>query len=209
MHTTRERILAHLKRSPGASVETLAREIDLASMTIRQHLTKMVGEGLVRAEAERRPTSRPAYVYSLTSAGEEQFPKAYDRLAAALLDEVSTLDPQDLVGLSSKERRVTLYERAARRAAEVHRSSLDQMEGAERIEAAAAILAGESGFAELERNGADLQIREYNCVFQRVASEHADICTFHTEYIHQLVGTPVALESCQCDGASACTFRIE
>ena len=208
MHNTREGMLSHLKRSPGASVEALAQRLDLAPMTIRQHLTKLAGEGLVRAETERRPTGRPAHVYFLTPAGEAWFPKAYDRLAALLLDELATLEPRDLAGVSAPDRRAALYEGIARRAAETHRTELERMHGRERLVAAVAILTAESGFTELEETSSGWNVREYNCVYRAVAEAHTDLCTFHTAYIGALVGAPVELDGCQCDGANACCFRI-
>ena len=208
MHATRERILAHLKRQPRASVGALAESLDLASMTVRQHLTKMSGDGLVEAQAERRPTGRPAHVYSLTPKGEDRFPKAYDRLAKLLLEEVTALDPEEIVGLSPEQRRALLFRRSAQRAAEPHRAELERLQGRPRLEAAAAIMRGESGFTELEDSSAGVLVREYNCVYKRVAEEHNDVCIFHTEYVSLLVGAPVELEGCQCDGANACTFRV-
>lgn len=82
------------------------------------------------------------------------------------------------------------------------------MQGRERVEAATAVLRAESGFTEVEETGTGLAVREYNCVYQRVAEGHDEVCVFHTEYVSQLVGAPVELESCQCQGANACRFRI-
>ncbi len=65
----------------------------------------------------------------------------------------------------------------------------------ERAEAAVAILRDESGFAELRRTSGGLEVREHNCVFQRVAEGLEEICTFHTEYVSKLMGAPVALEA--------------
>lgn len=208
MHSTRERILAHLKREPAASVDVLSHALELAPMTIRQQLAKMTSDGLIEAESERRPTGRPAHVYSLTSKGDERFPKAYDRLAAILLEEITVLEPGDLEGLSPAGRRAMLFQRIAVRAAAPHRADLERLSGRERAEAATAILQSESGFTELEVTNAGVEIREYNCVYQRVAEGHNDVCAFHTEYVSQLVGTSVVLDGCQCEGANACRFVV-
>ncbi|MEE9276991.1 MAG: winged helix-turn-helix transcriptional regulator [Dehalococcoidia bacterium] len=208
MHSSRERILAHLKRDPGSSVETLAQTLDLAPMTIRQHLANMAAEGLLEAETQRRPTGRPAYVYSLTAKGKEWFPKAYDRLAAVLLEDATSAEAEDLSGLPPDERQARFFRRIAARAADAHRAQLDGLHGQERVEAVVAILRDESGFTELTLNGNSAEILEYNCVYQRVAEGHNEVCTFHTEYVSQLVAAPVELEACQCNGATACRFRI-
>ena len=41
MHSTKNEILALLKRSDGASVEELSTALGFASMTVRQHLTAL------------------------------------------------------------------------------------------------------------------------------------------------------------------------
>lgn len=205
MHSTRERILHHLKRHPGAGVESLAQTLGLAPMTIRQQLAKMAADGLVHATAERRPTGRPAHAYHLTAQGEDRFPKAYDRLANLLLDEVMAVDGQ--AAWATPAGRADMFRRLARRAAGPHLADLERLDEGERAQATVTILRDESGFAELEHTSSGLEIREYNCVFQRLVEGHADVCLFHTEYIGNLLGRPVELDGCQCDGAIACRFR--
>ena len=208
MHSTRERILAHLRRQPGQGVEALAGVIGLAPMTIRQHLDKMMADSLIEAQTERRPIGRPAHVYFLTSQGEERFPRAYDRLAELLLEELSTVGERTQVsGVAVAGRREQLLQRIARRAADPHLKGLEGLGRTERWQAVTEILRQESGFTELEECGAGYELREYNCVYQRVAESHNDVCTFHTQYVSELVGQVVELVSCKCSGADVCGFR--
>lgn len=208
MHSTRERILHHLKREPGASVDTLAQSLDLAPMTIRQHLSRLVGDGLVEVTTERRPTGRPAHVYTLTPESDGRFPKAYDRLAHLLLEEMESAqgEPTDWSTPAGRRR---AFQRLAERAAAPHLPQLADLPWTERAERAVNILRDESGFAELNRTSGGLEVREYNCVFQRVAEGHEEVCGFHTAYVSALLGAPVSLDACQCDGANACRFRVE
>lgn len=208
MLTSRERILAHLKRSPGAGVDALTKALGLAPMTIRQHLARMDGEGLVEATSERRPTGRPAHVFHLTAKGDDQFPKAYDRLASLLIDELAELDPAVLAGLSTPDRRALLLRRLAHRAAEPRLDRLQRLDGKERALAAAAILQEESGFIQTREISWGLDVRDYNCIYRRVAEEHHDICTFHVEYVSWLTGAEVELTESHCNGASACCFMV-
>lgn len=208
LHTTRGRILAFLKRRPNAGIDALAQSLGLAPMTIRQHLAKMEGEGLVLAASERRPTGRPAHVYNLTPKGDEQFPKAYDRLAGLLLEEIAALNPGDLAEGSPEERRALLMRRLAERAAAEHLQRLERLGGRERLEAAAAIMREESGFVETRESDAGVEVWDYNCIYRRVVDRHNDLCTFHTEYASRLLGVPVELAACQCLGAEACCFRV-
>ena len=209
MHSTRERILAHLKRQPGQGVDALAGVLGLAPMTIRQHLDKMMADSLIEAQIERRPVGRPARAYFLTPQGEERFPRAYDRLAELLLDELSAADggvQADGVGVAV--RREELLQRIARRAAAPHLEELEELDGSQRWQAVSEILHQESGFTELDDCGDGYELREYNCVYQRVAESHNDVCAFHTRYVGELVGQMVELVSCRCSGADVCGFRL-
>ena len=209
MHSTRERILAHLKRQPGQGVEALTGVIGLAPMTIRQHLDKMMVDGLIEAQTERRPIGRPANVYFLTAHGEERFPRAYDRLAGLLLDEMSiTVAEVGARRATGEETREELLQRIACRAAMPHLGRLEGLDPSQRWQAVTDILHHESGFTELEKRGTAYELREYNCIYQRVAESHNDVCTFHTRYVGELMGQAVELVSCKCSGADACGFRL-
>ena len=151
MHTTRERILTHLKRYPGAGVDALAQALELAPMTIRQQLTKLRGDGLVEARPERGRTGRPAHAFTLTAAGEEQFPKAYDRLARLLIEALPESGVSDGHGNrgangSGETSRADLFRQMVVKAAEPHRERLERLQPCERVQEAVAILQDESGF---------------------------------------------------------------
>src|SRR5438093_1023429 len=81
MQSTKDNILAYLKRSGGAGVEAVASEFGLARMTVRQHLSGLERDRLVISREERGRTGRPHLLFTLTDEGEERFPKRYDRLA--------------------------------------------------------------------------------------------------------------------------------
>ena len=100
VRSTKSQILALLKRSAGCTVDELASALELARMTVRQHLATLERDNLIIAREVRRPTGRPHFVYSLTDKGEETFPKRYDHLADMLIDEVGFLDSSEIEGLS-------------------------------------------------------------------------------------------------------------
>src|SRR3990172_4244076 len=108
MQTTKQQILTLLKRAGSVTVEEAAGGLAVASMTARQHLVGLERDGLIQAEKVRRSTGRPHYLYTLTSKGEETFPRRYDLLAQILLDEVAILDASLIATLSPLDRRALL-----------------------------------------------------------------------------------------------------
>ena len=209
MRNTRDRILQHLLRSPRATVDALAQSLELAPMTIRQHLANLSAAGLVEAATERRPLGRPAHVYVLTPEALEQFPKAYDRLASLLLEAAAETSAQAGSALPPGEGRAALLERIACREAQPHLASLEGMAIRDRAVAVTAIMNEESGFTELEAENGTVTINEFNCIYQRVAVGHNEVCDYHVHYVAQLMGASVNMQACQRDGAPACRFAVQ
>ena len=179
-------------------------------MTVRHHLARLEADGLVAVASDNRRGSvgRPAHAYSLTDAADDLFPKAYDRLARLLLDEFSAIRANGNGTASPLQDRDALMQRLAERAATPHRERLSRLHGEERVRTAADILQAESGFTELNANGAGPEVLDYNCIYRRVAeSDDDDVCVFHTKYVSELMGIPVRLTTCQRTGDVACCFN--
>ncbi len=210
--SSQERILAYLRRWAGTDVQGFARALGLAPMTIRHHLARLEAAGFVSAvaESQRASAGRPALRYSLTLEADDLFPKAYDRLARLLLDELAAIDGAEIAGLASEEKQALLLGRLARRAAGAQRERLDRLAGRERARAAAAILQEESGFTDLNEGDAALEVFDYNCIYRSALRlDDDDVCRFHTLYVSELMGVPVQLSASQRSGAEACCFHAD
>jgi predicted ArsR family transcriptional regulator len=98
MTTTRQRILAHLKKTRASTAREMARALNLSAPNVRHHLGVLASDGrvtVVRAHSEGR--GRPEKVYSLSDALEGDNLSA---LADALLAvEGSRLQVEKLAGL--------------------------------------------------------------------------------------------------------------
>lgn len=207
MQTTRERALAELQRRPGATVDQLAERLELSSMTVRHHLTRLTGEGLVAASQERRKVGRPAHAYRLTQKGEELFPKAYAWLAGLLWDELLTPEGPEGADDSTEEQRAALLRRLAESAAAPHLAWLRTLDAKDRARAAARLLQRQSASTEVEEREGYLEVRDYNCIFEGLLPGRHAICDFHIEYVRRLMGSEVELRECQRAGAEGCCFR--
>ena len=120
MHSTKTEILALLKRTDGATVDEIASSLGLAPMTVRQHLTALERDCLVRAEEVRRPTGRPHYRYRLTDDGHRHVATGTTACWRCSSKQAGLLEPADLAGATPDERRaqpVPAAARCARRAA--------------------------------------------------------------------------------------------
>src|SRR5258708_5915733 len=102
MQRTRWQILGVLKRRAGASLDELAQELRLSSMTVREHLRTLEAQDYVMFDEVRRGVGRPHLVYHLTESAEDLLPKQYATLADHVLEAVKTLQPEDLIGLDER-----------------------------------------------------------------------------------------------------------
>jgi predicted ArsR family transcriptional regulator len=191
MQTSKDRILAVLKRSGSRSVDDLAAALQLAPMTVRQHLTALERDELVRVSEYRNGAGRPKHYYSLTDRGDAVFPRRYDRFAALLLNELQHIEPAATADDETVDRMGLVLERLARRESAPHLARLSLMNLAERARAAAAILHEIGGFAEAVETPAGVEIRDYNCVYRGLRPRECGPCAWHARLVPHLVRAPV------------------
>jgi DeoR family suf operon transcriptional repressor len=207
MQTTKHQILELLKRTGSATVEEAAGALSIASMTARQHLLGLERDGLVQSEKVKRSNGRPHYLFYLTPRGDEMFPRRFDVLAAALLDEVGALQAADIDGLDSDQKRSLLIQRAADRLAELYRFPVDGRSLAERIEALTNVLHAIGGFAEWKETEDGFEIRDYNCVFASLTTQ-VDGCPGHLRLITQLLQWPARHEVVDDGRVKCCRYIV-
>jgi predicted ArsR family transcriptional regulator len=202
MHSTKTEILALLKRHDGASVDELSSALGLASMTVRQHLTALERDDLVRAQEVRRATGRPHFRYRLTESGHRRVSDGYDRLVALLVEAAGNLN-----GVSPDGLRRDLFRRAAAALAERHRADIEALAGAQRVERAVAILRSHGGFAEFHELAGGFELRDFSCVFRATVSG-AGPCEWHEPFLAAVFGGGVEPAPEPGDGCAACCRYI-
>jgi predicted ArsR family transcriptional regulator len=209
MQTTKENILAYLKRSGGCSIDALAREFGLAKMTIRQHLAALERDHFVVSREERGKTGRPHLLYRLTESGEELFPRRYERLAELALEEVAFLDADEITGLSPVDKKRLLLMKMAERVFRDHESKVQEKSLPDRVQIVTDILREEGGFADWKANEDGFEIADHNCAYRRVVDTHPDLCDWHLSLLGRLLGTDVECRQFIREGADACRFLVK
>jgi len=83
---SRQVILRLLKQQGPSDSATLAEQLAISAMAVRQHLYALRTKGLVTYQEQPRPLGRPAKMWGLTPAAAPQFPDAHAGLAVNLLN---------------------------------------------------------------------------------------------------------------------------
>lgn len=207
MHSTKTEILALLKRSDGATVDELCTSLGLASMTVRQHLTALERDQLVAALEVRRATGRPHFRYRLTDGGHRHVARGFDRMVALLADAACALDPEELRERSEEERRALLFARAASALAARHAGRMNGAGPAERAVQAVEILGEHGGFAEWHEGEAEIDLRDFSCVYRSTGGA-IEPCPWHETMLSELFLAPARMAPADGSCAACCRYLI-
>ena len=194
--STRGKIVTLLRRG-SRTVEELAEALDLTDNAVRAHLVALERDGLVQQRGLRRSSSKPAYIYDLSQAAEDLFPKAYGQVLDQLLKVLrEQMAPEDVKAVM----RTT-----GRRLAAQWRIPPGEL--CQRLEAAVAILNELGGLVELEQQNETYTIRGYSCPLATTVPGHPETCCLISSLLAELVGMPVQ-EQCKRGEKVNCCFVV-
>lgn len=204
MHTTKNEILAHLKRHDGSTVDGIASSLNLAPMTVRQHLTALERDGAVRATEVRRPTGRPHFQYRLTDEGHRRLCDGYDRLVGLLVEQVGVIEPN---GHGPGGRREALFRSAAMSLAERLAPELRSLPLNDQVGRAVAELSRHGGFAEYHERDGDFEVRDFGCVYRELVTRSGR-CTWHETFLSAALNAEVSSADEPGECAACCRFTV-
>lgn len=198
--STRDIVLRSIKSINGATVDQLAQAAGVSPVTVRHHLNGLSAAGLISAEPVRRKVGRPYYVYSLTPAGLELFPKKYFALSSRLLDELKNRFSAEVVN--------ELFQSLVEHIIDDHRAEFSKLNFEERLDYLMRLLADEGFLAQWERDGDSYKINEFSCPFISIGQQHAEICILDRALIEAVMDTKIEQHSCMLHGDDCCQFTV-
>lgn len=203
MHPVRQKILEILKRQRHATVAELAKELDMAPVSVRHHLDLLIGDNLVCTPRVRRGSGagRPKRVYALTPEAAAYFPNNYRQLAD---DSLSALKQ-----LLSEEQLLGVMRALASRTAALAPADLETLPLSDRIEVIARFLSEQGFMAEFEMNGNDIFLHTCNCPYAQLAASHPELCQMDLQLIGDLTGLEPQRIAHIAEGDGRCTYRLE
>jgi predicted ArsR family transcriptional regulator len=203
MQSTRQEILSILREEKQATVEDLARQLELTPMTIRHHLNVLQAQNLVEASKVRRSkrVGRPRLVYTLTEEADDLFPQGYGRLARHLVSEV-----KETVGGEETE---AMFRRIAERVAAEAPPVEDGQSFEERLDQVSDFLEDQGFLSRWEETEEGYVLTNVNCPYRRVSRQHGEVCLLDTELIRRLLGVEPQRLSSQRAGQAACAFVLQ
>jgi predicted ArsR family transcriptional regulator len=199
MQETRQRILEIIKMRGQATVNELTRELGLTAVTIRHHLDVLYRDGLIGPPQILRKAGpgRPQHVYRLAGEVEELFPKKYDRLTDALLEELEErLSPEEMDALINGV--------ASRMA---HQVSAEGDLNA-RVRVLLEFLNGLGYLATAQEEEGGYRVVIANCPYERVARRHSLPCKVDTRLIALVTGVEPERVQQIAAGDEHCVYHL-
>lgn len=187
-----------------ASAATVATELSITKEGSRQHLLKLVEEGLVYANAKGEGVGRPVTYYSLSKNGLAKFPDTHANITVELLTSIKKLLGENALNLLIGEREKQVYERYEKEIKPASRTL------EERLEKLCQIRSDEGYMAEWKKDDDDYIFIENHCPICAAATECQGFCRAELANFKQLIGTEFEIERVQhiVSGGTRCVYRI-
>lgn len=200
--STREQMVQLLRIHGPLTSADLVRFLEVTATAVRQHLDRLVAEGMVEVVGLLRGRGRPRKIYALDEKADRLFPHSYDSLALDLLEAITRLpDGAQLLNQVLAARREIWRERYA------HRFSGKTLE--QQLTEVKVLFNEKGGLTEVasEPDGTYL-LTKRNCNISTVTAEHPQFCEEERAWLQEVLRTPVESLHSRATGAAACVFQI-
>src|SRR6266851_7851118 len=199
--STRMEVLEHLRRKQAASAESIGTELGITANAVRQHLTNLERDGLVKSQPVRNGRGRPALLFSLTEKADAVFPKRYGQLATMVLTEV-----QEMGGPEALDE---VFARVAQRHAQAIERDLEGLEFDARMRRVVAWIGRAGTLVEQSEGPEGVRVTIHNCPFRNTALKFPQVCTITPQLISRLTGAAVSQSDSIHRRDPYCSFVVQ
>ncbi|MEZ6072762.1 MAG: MarR family transcriptional regulator [Pirellulales bacterium] len=190
--------LALMRRNGPMSVAELGEATSVTATAVRQRLSRLMADGLVRRETDRSGRGRPSHRYSLSEKARQRVGSNFADLAIVLWEEIRRVnDPEVRQGL------------LARVASSLAERYADRVEGknlVDRLRAAGDVFDERSVPFEVDDSRELPVLRALECPYPTLAERDRGICAVERLMMAELIESDVKLTQCRLDGHSCCEF---
>lgn len=202
---SRKRILTLLKENGPQEALTLAAELKITDMAVRQHLYALEEIGDICFALEARPKGRPAKLWQLTNQANNHFPNAHAEFSTELISSIRTVFGDE--GME-KLLDVRLEKQIRDYSSEISVSSPLQ----EKLKSLSEIRTREGYMSDVipGDNPEEFMFVENNCPVCDAAKECTGICARELDLFNEVLGNDVSVSRFEhiIEGARRCAYQI-
>jgi predicted ArsR family transcriptional regulator len=177
-------VLEHLRKKQAASAEAISAELGITPNAVRQHLTNLERDGMVKSSPVRSKRGRPSLQFSLTDKADAVFPKRYGQLATMILTALEEKDGPEALD--------DIFERVAVRHVETIESELEKLDFDRKLERLVAWIGKAGTLAESEETAGGIKVTIHNCPFRNTALKFPQVCTITPHMLSKVLQTPIS-----------------
>jgi DeoR family suf operon transcriptional repressor len=196
--TSDKAVLDFLRREGAVTIGALVAEMGVTATAVRQRLQRLMADGLIRRQTERKGRGRPNHRYSLTDKGERAAGTNFGDMASVLWDEIKSVEDPEI--------RRGLLKRIAGRLAERYRNEVGGKTLGERMTALADVMGERDIPFQVDHTAALPVLSALACPYPDLARRDRGVCTMEKMMLSEILGENVRLSECRLDGATCCTF---
>ena len=196
--STRGRIVLLLRKG-GLTVNDLANELGLTDNAVRAHLLTLERDGLVQQQGTVKGFRKPHYIYGLSDAARDLFPRPYGVLFNRLLSSLKeALSRSAFVG--------RLKDVGSSIGAESSSNGSSTKE--ERIQNALTAIESLGGSAQAAQENGRTIIQSNGCPFAEAVEEHPEVCKVTESMLSEIIDADVE-EICDRTSSPKCRFLVK
>lgn len=210
MERTRDEVVRILNERGPSTASEVAEAVGVSAGSIRRHMDIMAANGLIEARVARRGRGRPATVYALSEAGEEQVAgEAYSRLLDRLYPALAELPAQEVSGQDGREVLGRLFDHLAESVAREHAPRVNAERIDERVRQVTDTLRGEGILSDMSDEGDAFRLSNVACPYRSCAEDTHAACDADRRTIELLLGLPVVQVSTVAQGGEVCEYIVQ
>jgi DeoR family suf operon transcriptional repressor len=196
--TSDKAVLDFLRRKGTVTIGELVAEMGVTATAVRQRLQRLMADGKIQRQTERKGRGRPNHCYSLTEKGERAAGTNFADMASVLWEEIKSVEDPEI--------RRGLLKRIAGRFAERYRKEVGGEKLNERMTSLASLMGEREIPFQVEQNGGLPVLSALACPYPELAKRDRGVCTMEKMMLSEILGENVRLSECRLDGATCCTF---
>ena len=191
-------VLDFMRREGAVTISALVSEMGVTATAVRQRLQRLMAEGLIERQTERKSRGRPNHRYSLTEKGERAAGTNFADMAIVLWEEVKSVEDPAV--------RRGLLKRIADRLVERYRDRVSGDTLGARMTTLARLMGDREIPFEVDSSGELPVLTALACPYPELAKLDRGVCTMEKLMLSEILGENVRLSECRLDGANCCTF---
>lgn len=202
---SQQRIMHRLKTRGPQSVKILAKQLEMTTMGVRQHLTDLEQKGYVSQTREEKQTrGRPVHLWKLSARGHEQFPDSHAQVTLELINVIRTTLGEDSLN--------QLIDKRGEQIQAQYRIALDEAESdlQSQIECLSRLRSEEGYMAEIRLLPDGWLLIENHCPICSAAEQCQQFCKSELAMFQQLLQGIASVSRIDylLTGARRCAYKI-